>query len=141
MPVQIGAHAHNFSDPTGLLSDCHRRIEMFLRALERVAAVVDRPSTDETRAALESALRYFRDDHLLAGSLHAEVEALGQKYLTEGSLESTATEAFRKAIANLASIYKEHISIEDDLVFPLAARWMSTSDKKAIAEEMATSRQ
>jgi len=178
MPVQIGAHAHNFSDPTGLLSDCHRRIEMFLRALERVAAVVDRPSTDETRAALESALRYFREaapkhtadeeeslyprlrqmpdpkvkaavetlellerDHLLAGSLHAEVEALGQKYLTEGSLESTATEGFRKAIANLASIYKEHISIEDDLVFPLAARWMSTSDKKAIAEEMATSRQ
>src|SRR6266567_4355417 len=61
MPVQIGAHAHNFSDPTGLLSDCHRRIEMFLRALERVAAVVDRPSTDETRAALESALRYFRE--------------------------------------------------------------------------------
>ena len=32
MPVQIGAQAHNFSDPTGLLSDCHRRIDMFLEA-------------------------------------------------------------------------------------------------------------
>ena len=30
MPVQIGAQSHSFSDPTGLLSDCHRRIEMFL---------------------------------------------------------------------------------------------------------------
>ena len=30
MPVQIGTETHNFSDPTGLLRDCHRRIEMFL---------------------------------------------------------------------------------------------------------------
>jgi len=29
MPVQIGANAHSVSDPTGPLSDCHRRIEMF----------------------------------------------------------------------------------------------------------------
>jgi hypothetical protein len=34
MPVQIGAKAHSFSDPTGLLSDCHRRIEMFLGSLQ-----------------------------------------------------------------------------------------------------------
>ena len=61
MPVQIGAKAHNFSDPTGLLSDCHRRIETFLRTLEGVASVADRPSTEEARAALESALRYFRE--------------------------------------------------------------------------------
>ena len=61
MPVQIGAKAHNFSDPTGLLSDCHRRIEMFLRSLEGVAFVIDRPLTEEARAALKSALRYFRE--------------------------------------------------------------------------------
>jgi hypothetical protein len=61
MPVQIGAKAHPFSDPTVLLSDCHRRIEMFLGALEGVASVIDRPLTEETRAALESALRYFRE--------------------------------------------------------------------------------
>ena len=61
MPVQIGAQTHNFSDPTGLLSDCHRRIEMFLGTLERVASVIDRPLTEETRPALESALRYFRE--------------------------------------------------------------------------------
>jgi len=54
MPVQIGAQAHNFSDPTGLLSACHRRIEIFLRVLEGVASVIDRPMTEETRASLES---------------------------------------------------------------------------------------
>jgi hypothetical protein len=61
MPVQIGAQAHNFSDPTGLLSDCHRRIEKFLRVLEGVASVIDHPLPEEFRAALKSALRYFRE--------------------------------------------------------------------------------
>ena len=174
MPVQIGAQAHNFSDPTGLLSDCHRRIEMFLRVLEGVASVIDRPMTEETRAALECALRYFREaapkhtadeeeslfprlrqmhlpevetaierlellehDHALAGSLHAVVEELGQRYLATKSLEPTGVEAFRKAIASLVSIYKQHISIEDDLVFPLAARFLSATAKAVIADEMA----
>ncbi len=49
MPVQIGARSHSFSDPTGLLSDCHRRIEMFLGTLERIASVIDRPLTEDTR--------------------------------------------------------------------------------------------
>ncbi len=177
MPVQIGAQSHSFSDPTGLLSDCHRRIEMFLGTLERVASVIDHPVTEETRAALESALRYFREaapkhtadeeqslfprmrlkrdpnveaaikrleplehDHLLAGSLHAEMEELGQRYLAVGSLESTGVEAFRKAIASLVSIYKQHIRIEDDLVFPLAKRLLSIADIAAIADEMAARR-
>jgi hemerythrin-like domain-containing protein len=61
MPVQIGATTHNFSDPTALLSDCHRRIEMFLRTLERVGAQIEQPLGNETRAALEAALRYFRE--------------------------------------------------------------------------------
>jgi hypothetical protein len=61
MPVQIGTQSHSFSDPTGLLSDCHRRIELFLGTLERVASVIDRPLTNDTRSALESALRYFRE--------------------------------------------------------------------------------
>jgi len=61
MPVQIGAKAHSFPDPTGLLSDCHRRIEMFLKSLQQVAEIIDRPLTEEARSALESALRYFRE--------------------------------------------------------------------------------
>lgn len=59
MPVQIGTKSHSFSDPTGLLSDCHRWIEMFLGTLERIAPAIDRPLTEDIRPALESALRYF----------------------------------------------------------------------------------
>lgn len=60
MPVQIGAKPANFSDPTGLLTECHRRIELFLGTLQAVADVVERPPTEEVARALESALLYFR---------------------------------------------------------------------------------
>jgi hypothetical protein len=56
----IGALAYDFSDPTGLLSDCHRRIEMFLGSLA-IATQVECPLDGETTRALESALRYFRE--------------------------------------------------------------------------------
>lgn len=61
MPVQIGSVSHSFSDPTGLLSDCHRRVEMFIRALDLVAQISDQPLTDENRRSLDLSLRYFRE--------------------------------------------------------------------------------
>jgi iron-sulfur cluster repair protein YtfE (RIC family) len=61
MPIQIGTKTHDFSEPTGLLSDCHRRIEMFLGSLQRVAEVIDFPLANEARGALETALRYFKE--------------------------------------------------------------------------------
>ncbi len=174
MPVQIGAKTHNFTDPTGLLSDCHRRVEMFLGTLTAVAEVIDRPATQETSQALESALHYFaqaapkhtadeeqslfprlrqmhdpeielvfskleqlEEEHHWAAPLHAEVDRLGAQYLSAGSLSSSEVEVFRKAVASLASMYKQHIGVEDELVFPLAAHLLSAADKSAIAEEMA----
>ncbi|MBZ5574678.1 MAG: hemerythrin domain-containing protein [Acidobacteriia bacterium] len=174
MPVQIGAKAHNFTNPTGLLSDCHRRVEMFLGTLEAVAQVIDRPATDETRRALEAALRYFaqaapkhtadeevslfprlrqihdpeieaafskldrlEEEHRRATPLHAEVDRLGAQFLSNGSLSNPEVDSFRKAVASLASMYKQHIRVEDSLVFPLADRMLSDAEKLAIAEEMA----
>jgi hemerythrin-like domain-containing protein len=62
MAVQIGARPDSgFDDPIGMLKDCHRRIEYFLKILcivvERARA---RTLTNEEGAAVESALRYFR---------------------------------------------------------------------------------
>jgi hemerythrin-like domain-containing protein len=174
MPVQIGAKTHDFTDPTGLLSDCHRRVEMFLGTLEAVAQAIDRPATDETRRALDAALRYFaqaapkhtadeevslfprlrqihdpeiesafskldqlEDEHRWAAPLHAEVDRLGAQFLSTGSLSNPEVASFRKAVASLASMYKQHIRVEDTLVFPLADRMLPDAEKLAIAEEMA----
>ena len=85
-------------------------------------------------------LEPLEDEHRLAGPLHAEVEELGQERLATGNLSSTKADAMGKAIASLVSMYKQHISIEDELVFPLAARLLSPDDKAAIAAEMAARR-
>lgn len=61
MPVQIGGTASpGFTDPLGLLSDCHRRIESFLEIIERVASQGSELD-EESATALSAALRYFRE--------------------------------------------------------------------------------
>ena len=178
MPVQIGAKAHNFTDPTGLLADCHRRVEMFLGMLKAVGEVIDQPATEETSRSLESAIRYFREaahkhtadeedslfprlrqldhpeihsafsaldklecDHRWAMSLHDKVERLGAQYLSIGKLSDDEIAEFRSSVASLASMYQEHIRIEEELIFPLAARVLSDTEKTAIGNEMAGRRQ
>jgi len=177
MPVQIGAQAHSFSDPTGLLSDCHRRIEMFLGSLRRIADMIDRPLNEEARSALDSALRYFREsapkhtadeeeslfprlrqthdleieaalatldalegDHRKAEALHAEVDALGIQCLHQQCLAVREADRFRRAVNDLASIYREHIRIEDEIVFPAAKRRLSSTQQAAVASEMGSRR-
>jgi len=63
MAVQIGQKPeHGFSEPLGLLTDCHRRIERFLSVLVRVADEVRGGELSiEQKQAFTSALQYFRD--------------------------------------------------------------------------------
>jgi hemerythrin-like domain-containing protein len=63
MPVTIGAKLDSdFTDPIGVLGDCHRRIERFLGTLLAVAEQARGGLLeDEQRRALGAALRYFRE--------------------------------------------------------------------------------
>jgi hemerythrin-like domain-containing protein len=63
MPVVIGQKPdHDFSQPVGMLSDCHRRVERFLGVLVRLSSGFEgQPLNEESRAALSGALRYFQE--------------------------------------------------------------------------------
>lgn len=63
MPITIGAKRESdFTDPIGMLGDCHRRIERFLGALVALARQYKgAPLDEQSRAALETSLRYFRE--------------------------------------------------------------------------------
>ena len=63
MPIVIGAKRESsFTDPIGLLGDCHRRVERFLAVLVHVATQAHgEPFSGEQRTAWDTALRYFRD--------------------------------------------------------------------------------
>ena len=63
MPVTIGkAIESDYTNPLGVLSDCHRRIERFLNLLVLVThQTAGAQLRAEEREALETALRYFRE--------------------------------------------------------------------------------
>lgn len=62
MPIPLGTQGQaDFSQPIELLMDCHRRIEHFLKVLDRVAQeYVNRPLDQQGREALETSLNYFK---------------------------------------------------------------------------------
>lgn len=100
MLVQIGTKASTFSDPTGLMSDCHRRIEMFLNALRAVGNFDGRQLAEDERRALDTALRYFRE----AAPKHNadEEESLFPR------LRSVPHPEVRSALEDLARLEEEH---------------------------------
>src|SRR5689334_8638995 len=63
MPITIGARRESdFTDPIGMLGDCHRRIEMFLNVLLTIAGQEKGGLLSEQRRnALGTSLRYFRE--------------------------------------------------------------------------------
>jgi hemerythrin-like domain-containing protein len=101
MPIVIGAKPEsNFTDPIGLLGDCHRRIERFLDVLVRVAE--QGSALDEERwNALDTALRYFRE----AAPKHTadEEESLFPRLRRIESAE------LRSALARVESLEEEHV--------------------------------
>ena len=92
---------------------------------------------------VESAIRTLdplEQEHRRADFQHSEVARLGRVCLQRGNLSSEDARLFRNSVSELAAIYKEHIRIEDEVVFPLAGRLLSAQDKAAIAGEMAARR-
>ena len=180
MPIQIGQPpGHDFDEPLGLLSDCHRRIEHFLHVLVVVdAELAGGPPTPAHRDALEASLRYFtiaapkhtaddeeslfprlRDssdpaaaaammlvdrlehDHDEADVHHAAVAVLVRRWLAEGGLQAGDSTELRERLAQLQVLYQRHISVEDQQLFPAAARVLDRGQLRQIAREMAARRQ
>jgi hemerythrin-like domain-containing protein len=179
MPITIGKKIESdYSNPLGLLSDCHRRIEQFLDALIKVTSQARGADLNEDqRHALEVALRYFREaapkhtrdeeeslfprmlasadergrsaislldelhaDHELADAGHADVEALGSRWLSEGVLSIESTDRLSELLDHLHSTYQKHIAVEEHDIFPLAGQILNASEIANVGREMARRR-
>jgi hemerythrin-like domain-containing protein len=103
MPIVIGAKRESdFTDPIGMLGDCHRRVERFLDVLVRVAEQAHGEAlSQEQRGALDTALRYFRD----AAPKHTadEEESLFPR------LRRIESAQVRVLLARIESLEEEHV--------------------------------
>ena len=119
--IQIGQKpSPTFQQPLELLSDCHRRVESFLRALVLVAEQARGGELNlPQREALQTALRYFRE----AAPKHTadEEESLfpRMRELGEG--------ATREALAKIQALEADHEVARDshDAVEQLGQQWLA----------------
>jgi hemerythrin-like domain-containing protein len=76
-------------------------------------------------------LHRLEDDHDRADELHAEVEELFQIWMESGLLSGDNEKTLAQSVAELEEIYKAHIKVEEEVVFPQASRAL---DDKSVAE-------
>lgn len=179
MLMQIGQKPeHDFSEPIGLLEDCHKRILHFMRTLVTLADSVGiSPLNIEDRNALERSLFYFRTagprhnadeeeslfpqlrthsdarneliftrlesltaDHRWVEAQHAEVDAIGSRWLAAGVLRANDHARLRTLVHSLSRFYAHHIEIEEKEVFPVARRLLSAAERDIVGRQMAERR-
>lgn len=119
--IQIGAPlAHDFTNPLGVMSDCHRRIEHFLHLL---IVVTDQARgatlNSEQRDAMEVALRYFEE----AEPKHTADEEQSLFPLLRASQHPGAAEAL--AIVDVLAQDHRTAQAHHDRVAVLAHRWLA----------------
>jgi len=97
---------------------------------------LERSDIDAVLARIDS----LEQDHECADWSHAEVDRLGQLWLTNGQLAPADALEFEKLVGQLETLYRHHIGKEDNEVFPFAARALPSMDLQAIGKEMAARR-
>jgi hemerythrin-like domain-containing protein len=127
--IQIGAApGHDFSNPLGVLSDCHRRIEYFIHLLVTVTEHAHGgPLNAEQHDALEAALRYFAE----AAPKHTadEEESLFPQ------LRASQHPRAQEAVAIAAALSRDHhgAAAHHAAVDLLGRRWLADGHLAAAA--------
>lgn len=121
---------HDYSDPIGMLSDCHRRLERFLDGMITIVNTArGAPLVEDQQKAMQAALRYFRE----AGPRHTADEEVS---LFPRMRASDAAEV-RDALSTLDSLDQDHKLVEPSHheVETLVQRWISEGKLSKDAED------
>ncbi|MBS1820193.1 MAG: hemerythrin domain-containing protein [Acidobacteria bacterium] len=121
MRIQIGQRpANDFSNPLGLLSDCHRRIEHFLQVLLAIAAqATDGTLPRQYSRELEAALTYF--------SVAAPHHTADEESSVFPRLRATDDVAAARVLETLDRLERDHEEADQlhRQVDGLGRRWLS----------------
>ena len=164
------ATAPGFDDPLGMLVACHRRIEREIATLARLQRhLPEFGCDDDARAAARAILKYFdgaapnhhADEEQsvfprlralaperageLCDDLEHDHEALASTWrrlrpLLAGIAAAVRANLSAKDVDGLGNLYGAHIRREEQILIPLAARWLDAETLRQIGEEMAARR-
>ncbi len=82
----------------------------------------------------------LEQDHVVAAEAHTEIDALADRWLSEGVLDRPDVERLIFELHTLRSMYNGHIKLEDATLFPLAARVLPAEEVAQVGREMAIRR-
>jgi hemerythrin-like domain-containing protein len=83
----------------------------------------------------------LQHDHAEANELHDEIERLYGLWISAGSLGQGDGRRLLAATRVLVAIYQAHIQVEDNIVFPRAAKMLGKDAIEAIGREFQARRQ
>ena len=83
----------------------------------------------------------LENDHKDAGTLHDTIEKLYESWINEGPLSNADQAALFSATQQLSCLYTEHIRLEEQVVFPRAAKLLSPAAIDAIGQEFRVRRE
>jgi hemerythrin-like domain-containing protein len=85
-------------------------------------------------------LSHLHEEHEIVDAHHRMVNILCRRWLDHGRLSDTDARELAERLEDLQSIYREHIVIEDRIVFPAAGQLLSPRQLQDIGLEMAARR-
>jgi hemerythrin-like domain-containing protein len=94
------------------------------------------PEVHEALARLEK----LEEDHRHAEAKHAEVERLTRRWLDADRLTDPDFEHLQSELQTLRQMYQQHIAFEDEQLFPLAERVLTSEQMQVMGREMAQRR-
>lgn len=122
----IDAASRHFAVP-GLKHTEDEELSLFPRLRER--------SSDAAMEALAAAAA-LEDEHRTAEALHGEFDALVLLTPRDGSADLKQVDRLGELTAHLAALYRPHIRVENEIVFPAAARVLTPHELSSLGAEM-----
>lgn len=91
------------------------------------------------RAALET-MQHLQADHRFAEQHHETLDLLGRRWLAQGALSPGDAASLLDHLSALETLYRAHIKVEDEELFPAAGRILTAAELEAVGREMAARR-
>jgi hemerythrin-like domain-containing protein len=79
-------------------------------------------------------------DHRVAEDHHDAVDVLGRRWLRQGRLPAGDARALREHLVALERLYRRHIALVDQELFPLARRVLTAAELATIGHQMVARR-
>jgi hemerythrin-like domain-containing protein len=83
-----------------------------------------------------AALAALETEHRVAEGVHSEFDELVECLPRDGSAGVKEIYLFNELVAELADLYRPHIRIEDEIIFPTAARVIPSDALTIVGQEM-----